>query len=164
MKYLHLQTVSLVVLLLSLSSCGFTLRGSESGSLPIDRLTLTFANSLHPMQEPLSRYLASYDVELVPRNASDFELLLSAESIEQQTVSLNTRAGAGQYELRLSVEAALHLNGALMAGPERFQVQGNFFEDTANIGGSQSGREIALDDLRQELAQQIVLRLQAIET
>lgn len=153
----------LLLLLLCLAGCGFTLRGSESGALPIDRLTLTFANSLHPLQAPLSRYLASYDVELTPRNADDFELLVSAETIAQQTVSLNTRAGAGQYELRVSVEATLQLNGTLMAGPERFQVQGNFFEDTANIGGSQSGREIALDDLRQELAQQIVLRLQAIE-
>lgn len=159
----RLQTLTLSLLLLVLTGCGFTLRGSESGSLPIDRLTLTFANSLHPLQGPLSRYLSSYDVELVPRNTNDFELLVSGESIEQQTVSLNTRAGAGQYELRLSVEAALQLNGTVMAGPEQFQVQGNFFEDTANIGGSQSGREIALDDLRQELAQQIVMRLQAIE-
>ena len=152
----RLLSVSLIIVLVSLAGCGFTLRGSDGGSLPIDRLTVTFANSLHPLQAPLRRYLSSYDVELVPRNASDFELLISNESVEQQTVSLNTRAGAGQYELRL--------NGTLMAGPELFQAQGNFFEDTANIGGSQSGRDIALDDLRQELAQQIVIRLQAIET
>ena len=152
----RLLSVSLIIVLVSLAGCGFTLRGSDGGSLPIDRLTVTFANSLHPLQAPLRRYLSSYDVELVPRNASDFELLISNESVEQQTVSLNTRAGAGQYEL--------HLNGTLMAGPELFQAQGNFFEDTANIGGSQSGRDIALDDLRQELAQQIVIRLQAIET
>lgn len=160
----RLMSVGLIIVLMSLAGCGFTLRGSDGGTLPIDRLTVTFANNLHPLQAPLSRYLSSYDVELVPRNASDFELLISSETIEQQTVSLNTRAGAGQYELHLSVEAALHLNGTMIAGPELFETQGNFFEDTANIGGSQSGREIALDDLRQELAQQIVIRLQAIET
>ncbi|MEC8858617.1 MAG: LPS assembly lipoprotein LptE [Pseudomonadota bacterium] len=158
-----LRRLLLISLLVALSGCGFALRGAQTAVLPMQQMALTVPSGPYPLQGALEDTLEASNVEIVHGNGQVLELALSAEQLERRAISINTRAGAGQYELMLSVDAALRQGGQVIAGPETFQVRGTFYEDTANISGSNSGLELTLNDMRRELADNIVRRLQAVE-
>lgn len=148
---------------LLMAGCGFTLRGGEHSELPMSRLSISHPGGFYPLGEILIDSLQNNSVETPEPNPADYGLRLGPEQLERRAVSINTRARAGQYELRLSVDVYLYLGEQLLAGPETFTATGNFFEDTANISGSNSGQELTLNDIRFELAGQMLRRLQALE-
>lgn len=158
----QLQLIALTFCISMVSACGFSLRGIDSGLLPVQQLVLTHPEGRYPLRAPLLSVLRASDVTLVDLNITDLQLLLSPETQERRAVSINSRAGAGQYEMTLSVDAELHRGGVRLAGPETLLVKGTFYEDTANISGSNRGLDLVLDDLRNELANQIIRRLQAV--
>ncbi|ALO46797.1 LPS assembly lipoprotein LptE [Pseudohongiella spirulinae] len=160
-----MNAVRVLILTLGLSAvsaCGFTLRGSESAALPFPTLILSHPAGPYPLRAPLIEALRASNVDLVENNNSDLQLVLSAEEQERRTISINTRAGAGQYELTVSIQANLYRAGQHLAGPETLTASGTFYEDTANISGSSSGQELLLADIRRELASQVIRRLQAV--
>lgn len=168
-----LRLICLGLLLVATSACGFALRGSQQAALSFDRITIIQPSGFYPLADALAQTLRANGVA-VPEStltgitpvsataAAGYALALSPETLEQRTISINTRAGAGQYELILSVDATLYQNGALIGGPETITTRGNFYEDTANISGSNSGRDLALQDMRRALAEQMLRQLQAL--
>lgn len=162
-----LRRLCLGLMIAALSSCGFALRGSEQAALSFDRLAIIQPTGFYPLAESLAEALRANGVAVPdagsnPATDTGYALALSAETLEQRTITINTRAGAGQYELILSVEASLYQNGVLIGGPETITTRGTFYEDTANISGSNSGRELALEDMRRAMADQMLRQLQAL--
>lgn len=151
------------VVLLTLSACGFTLRGNEQAAMPMDTLALLYPGGRYPLAGHLRDALNARGVT-VPVEASPdaLSLHLSAERLNRRALTLNNRGGAGQYELILQIDANVVQHGTVLAGPETLEVTGSFYEDTANISGSNNGVEQTLDDMRRELADQIVRRLRLL--
>lgn len=169
MQSLRLVCLGLVVV--TISACGFALRGSDQAALSFDRITIIQPTGFYPLADSLAQVLRANGVTVPESIASGtntgamtegYALALSPETLEQRTISINTRAGAGQYELILSVDATLYQNGTLIGGPETITTRGNFYEDTANISGSNSARDLALEDMRRALAEQMLRQLQAL--
>jgi len=169
MQSLRLVCLGLVVV--AISACGFALRGSDQAALSFDRMTIIQPTGFYPLADSLAQVLRANGVTVPESIASGtntvamtegYALALSPETLEQRTISINTRAGAGQYELILSVDATLYQNGTLIGGPETITTRGNFYEDTANISGSNSARDLALEDMRRALAEQMLRQLQAL--
>lgn len=150
----------LSLLIVALSGCGFELRGSGQAVLPFDSIVLQMPGGPYPLRSHIVDALRASDVSVA--DEADYRLVLSPERNERRAISINTRARAGQYELTLSVEAALYQGEQLIGGPETFRARDNFYEDTANITGSNSGLELTLEDLRRNLAGQMVRRMQAL--
>lgn len=168
-----LRLIGLGLLVVTINACGFALRGSEQAALSFEQMSIIQPTGFYPLADALSQVLRTNGVSVpeptVPGANPDaaapsqgYALALSPETLEQRTISINTRAGAGQYELILSVDATLYQHGALIGGPETLTTRGNFYEDTANISGSNSGRDLALEDMRRALAEQILRQLQAL--
>lgn len=155
--------LTLILSLCAVSACGFSLRGSESAALPISALILSHPAGPYPLRAPLIEAFRASNVDIVDNNSTDVQLVLSAEEQDRRTISINTRAGAGQYELTVSIVADLYRAGQHLAGPETLTASGTFYEDTANISGSSSGQELLLADIRRELASQVIRRLQAVD-
>lgn len=167
---------SLTLLLVSfltaamLSACGFALRGGGQAALSFDQMGIIQPSGFYPLADVLAETLRTNGVSVPePVSSSDitsigngYALALSPETLEQRTISLNTRAGAGQYELLLSVDATLYQGGTLIGGPETITTRGTFYEDTANISGSNNARELALEDMRRTMAEQMLRQLQAL--
>ena len=166
-----LRLVCLGLVVMAISACGFALRGSNQAALSFDRMAVIQPGGFYSLADSLAQVLRANGVT-VPETttpgtntvavAEGYALALSPETLEQRTISINTRAGAGQYELILSVDATLYQNGTLIGGPETITTRGNFYEDTANISGSNSGRDLALEDMRRALAEQMLRQLQAL--
>jgi LPS-assembly lipoprotein len=150
------------MLALALSSCGFQLRGSDSAAMPMETLALTYPGGRYPLADILRDALVARNVVVPAETADHLNLQLSAERLNRRALTLNNRGGAGQYELTLQVDAYVLISGRLIAGPETLEVTGSFYEDTANISGSNNGVEQTLDDMRRELADQIVRRLRLL--
>lgn len=147
---------------LLLGACGFQLRGSEQAALPMDTLALTYPGGRYPLADMLRDALTAHKVNVPAETGNHLQLQLSAEQLDRRILTLNNRGGAGQYELKLQVEARVLRAGQLIAGPETVQVIGSFYEDTANISGSSNAVEQTLDDMRRDLADQIVRRLRLL--
>jgi outer membrane lipopolysaccharide assembly protein LptE/RlpB len=157
------RNLSVPVGILLIAGCGFALRGADQINIPLERLSLSYPSGHYPLGPVMADALRSNGVDIPAANSQDYGLLLSPEHLERRAVSINTRGRAGQYEILLNVDASLLLGEQLLAGPLTFTAQGAFFEDTANISGANSGLELVLNDLRIELAQQMIRRLQSME-
>ena len=151
-------------LIVAISACGFALRGTNQAALTFDEMAIIQPPGYYPLAESLAEAFRANNVTVPepPVANQGYALALSPETLEQRTITINTRAGGGQYELILSVDATLYLNGELIGGPETITTRGSFYEDTANISGSNSARNLALVAMRRTLADQILRRLQAL--
>ncbi len=109
--------------------------------------------------------VADVSIESVALTNSDSPVLLvSNERIVSRPITVNPRARAAQYEMRLSINIALGNAERYLISPETLMVERIYFEDVANIAGTQEEVEIITAEMRRELVNQLMRRLEAVET
>ena len=161
-RLLILSCVSVI-----LSSCGFSLRGSDvlSSKLQVIQLDMEQPNSEFSRLLRRSLEVADVSIEAVALTNSDSPVLLvSNERIVSRPITVNPRARAAQYEMRLSINIALGNAERYLISPETLMVERIYFEDIANIAGTQEEVEIITAEMRRELVNQLMRRLEAVET
>lgn len=162
-----LRQVLLAALLLTLAGCGFTLRGSDAGSLPLSSLRLQ-APPASETTAVLERALLDAGVsvsEVEPEQTAEtgaYTLRLTEEQLNERVTSVNTRARTAGSELTLSVTATLLQGSEIVAGPQTLSVQREYFEESATISGSSRERESLIGEMRTELAAQVLQSLQSV--
>ncbi len=156
---------------LSLSGCGFTLRGNENFTAQLTSLQL----SLEQPNSELSRLLrsnleaAGVTVNLIEsvgpvESESDMaHLVITNEQVVSRPVTINERARAAQYEMRMSITISLGQSTSYVIEPESLVVQRIYFEDIENISGNREEVEIISAEMRRELVNQLMRRLEAVE-
>jgi LPS-assembly lipoprotein len=156
---------------LSLSGCGFALRGNENFTAQLTSLQL----SLEQPSSEFSRLLrsnleaAGVTINLIEsigpaESESDIALLvITNEQVVSRPVTVNARARAAQYELRMSITIALGQGASYFIEPESLVVQRIYFEDIENITGNREEVEIISTEMRRELVNQLMRRLEATE-
>ena len=150
-----------------LSSCGFSLRGSDVLSSKFQVIQLDMEQPNSEFSRLLRRSLEVADVTieaLLPTNSDSPVLLVSNERIVSRPITVNPRARAAQYEMRLSINIALDRAEKTLIPPETLMVERIYFEDIANIAGTQEEVEIITAEMRRELVNQLMRRLEAVET
>lgn len=90
-------------------------------------------------------------------------LLITNEQVVSRPVTVNARARAAQYELRMSITIALGQSTGYVIEPEALVVQRIYFEDIENISGNREEVEIISAEMRRELVNQLMRRLEAVE-
>ena len=161
-RLLILSCVSVI-----LSSCGFSLRGSDvlSSKFQVIQLDMEQPNSEFSLLLRRSLEVADVSIEAVALTNSDSPVLLvSNERIVSRPITVNPRARAAQYEMRLSINIALGNAERYLISPETLMVERIYFEDIANIAGTQEEVEIITAEMRRELVNQLMRRLEAVET
>ena len=162
-----LKTFILSALLLALSSCGFSLRGSDVLSANFSELQLYSEQPNSELSRLLRRSLdgAAVDVTEAALGEADSNIALLGIANEQlisRPVTINPRARAAQIELRLSVDMALMLGEQALSESETLFVERTYFQDVENISGNQEEAEIISAEMRRELINQMMRRLAAI--
>jgi len=164
----QLRGILLISLCAGLAGCGYSLRGS-------DALTDNFATLSLEMQQPNSDLVRmvrrNLDIASVTvltaaqasENADTPLLRLGAEEFVSRPVSVTPQARAAQYELRLGVEVMLSQAGEPLLGPETLIAERSYFEDIENISGNREELEIITTEMRRDLVNQLMRRLQAVE-
>lgn len=149
-----------LALALLLSSCGFSLRSSEQMTLPAVSMQLQSVQSNSAFEQEARLALQKAGVQVVA-GETDFVLHIGEEQINTRTVSVNGRARAAQYEVQLAIEVGLAQGEAVLFGPEVLATERTYFEDIANIAGSNEEMELLLTEMRQALVDQLLRRLRA---
>jgi len=180
-----LRSSIFIGLSLILAGCGFSLRGNDIITAKFVALELQLAQ---PNSELASLLKRNLEIAAVNLNDSGTDLIdpidpidpsdpidpidpiatstpvlqMGAEQLVRRPVSVNPRARAAQYELRLSVETSLSLDANLLMGPETLVVERSYFEDIESIVGNQEELEIITAEMRRELINQLLRRLEAV--
>ena len=159
---------ALVIVLGFLSSCGYSLRTNQliEGNLDTIHLTLSQPNS--EFSRILQRNLELADVQVINSIESQqahsnltHELSIGGEEISTRPITINSRARAAQYEMRLSIEISLRANETFLIESEALFVDRVYFEDIENITGNQEEIRIITSEMRQNLVSQVMRRLES---
>lgn len=157
-----LRHTAILCLSLFLAGCGFTLRGTEQATLPITTVQLVSAQQNSAFMQQLRAALSAADVSTSASNEQgSYVLSVGEEQANTRTASVNSRARAAQYDLQLAIVVQLDRAGTTLFGPETLAVQRSYYEDIANIAGSNEEMELVRTEMRQELVDQLLRRMRA---
>ncbi|MFK7864737.1 MAG: LPS assembly lipoprotein LptE [Pseudohongiellaceae bacterium] len=152
---------------LFISGCGFALRGNESIGNELGNMQLILQQPNSEISRLIRQNLeaSGTSVALIdsPNQASPGVLVLSVseEQVVSRPVTVNARARASQYELRMSVTIAMGKDARYLIEPEPLVVQRIYFEDIENITGNREEVAIISAEMRRELVNQLIRRINA---
>ena len=162
----YVAIISFFVFIIALNQCGFTLRSNEVISSRFNSIQL----NLQPPNSELSRLLrrrldiAGVETQLLTTNSPNFNqpvLVISDEQMTNRPVTFNPRARTAQQEMRLSITILFEQGEQMLIRPETLFVERTYFEDVENIAGNQEEVVIIRAEMRGELVNQIMRRLEA---
>lgn len=162
--YQHRRLAKLACLLtgfLCLMSCGFQLKGAgstgESMGLQGLELYLISAQPQSELTREVTRELSNTGVVLTD-TASGLKLTLQAEQFSQRNVSLTAQARAAELELTLSVDFMFE-QAEQDPTSARATVSRQMLNDPRNIVGKTEELRLLREEMRRDLAAQIVRRI-----
>ncbi|MGE4406731.1 LPS assembly lipoprotein LptE [Pseudomonas sp.] len=153
---------NLVVLGLSLllSACGFQLRGTGDVEFGLKEIDLQARNSYGETVQQLEALLESNDVHVHP--GAKYRLNLANERTRQRTASYTSSARSAEYELTSVLDYEFRGPRNLLLLEDSVEVQKVYVHDSNNlIGSSQEGDQLR-QEMRREMLQQLVMRIQRI--
>lgn len=153
----NLLVMGLAVLL---SACGFQLRGTGTSELAIKELDVSARDSYGETVKQVRSALKQSGVDV--HQGSPYKLILTREQESQRSASYTGSARSAEYELTtvLSYEFQGHDNLSLMS--DKIDVQKVYVHDGNNLTGSDQEAAQARREMRRDLVQRLMLRLQQI--
>jgi len=153
----NLLVMGLAVLL---SACGFQLRGTGTTDLAIKELDLSARNAYGDTVTQLRQVLQSSGVKVYA--GAPYKLILTDEQESQRSLSYAGAGRSAEYELTnvLNYEIQGHDNLSLLA--DKLQVQKVFMHDGNNLVGSDQEAAEVRKEMRRDLVQRMMLRLQQL--
>jgi LPS-assembly lipoprotein len=155
----RLASLSLVLLL---SGCGFTLRGSAELPPQLQPLYVESGSAGSDMLRELNRTLRDNHVQLATEPGAGYSISIGNEERRERVVSVNVNARAGEYELTLVLPWQLRKGAAVVVEPERLSLSRTYLADPGNAVAKSQEAEQILSEMRQDLSRQLLRRLQAL--
>jgi len=153
----NLLVMGLAVLL---SACGFQLRGTGVTELSLKEIDLSARNAYGETVTQLRQVLQTSGVNV--HTGAPYKLILTNEQENQRAASY---AGAGRsVEYELTTELSYEIKGLdnLSLLNDKIEVQKVYIHDSNNLTGSDQEAGQIRDEIRRELVQRMVLRLQQL--
>ena len=153
----NLLVMGLAVLL---SACGFQLRGTGTNQLTLTELNVTARNAYGETVRELRQVLENSGVKLTA--SAPYKLVLTNEQETQRAATYSGLGGSVEYELTnvLSYDIKGQNNLQLLDG--KIEVHKIYLQDTSNITGSDQEASMVRREMRRDLVQQMVLRLEQL--
>ena len=153
--------LSLAVMCIVLVGCGFQLKGSgQTGAPELAGMTvrLVSAQPRSELTREVTRELTHSGTSLVDDADAAITLILEAEQFTQRNVSLTAQARAAELELTLSAAFTL-TQGELDPVDARAVVSRQMLNDPRNVVGKTEELRLLREEMRRDLAAQIVRRI-----
>lgn len=147
-------------LALLLSACGFQLRGTGEAEFALAEIDLQARDSHGQTVQQLKDLLESNEVRVYP--GARYSLNLANEQTRQRTASYTSSARSAEYELTTTLDYEFRGPQNTQLLRDRVEVQRVYVHDSNNlIGSSQEGDQLR-QEMRRELLQQLVMRVQRV--
>ncbi|MFP6832209.1 MAG: LPS assembly lipoprotein LptE [Pseudomonas sp.] len=153
----NLLVMGLAVLL---SACGFQLRGTGTTELTIKELDLSARNAYGETVTQLRQVLESSGVKVY--SGAPYKLLLADEQENQRILSYAGAGRTGEYQVTTVLSYDIRGDKNLSLLSDKLEVQKVFIHDGNNLVGSDQEASDARRDIRRELVQRMMLRLQQL--
>ena len=145
---------------LLLGACGFQLRGTGGGeAFALRELDLRAEDRYGDAARQLRTLLESSGVRVHP--GAPYQLVLLEEEIGQRTASFTSGARSAEYELTAALDYQIRSRQHPLL-ENRLETQKVVAHDQNNLIGSEQERQLQLEEMRRDLLQQLVRRLQAL--
>jgi LPS-assembly lipoprotein len=154
---------------LGLSACGFQLRGTggadNAGRIEanVSPLYLTFNNRYGDLHKQLQTTLADYGVEEVgQRQEAEYALAVTAERHTRRAVATTRTISVSEYEIRLEVDMELtNRENEMLIPATTLATERIYTFDSGSLVGSGEEEAVLLEEMRVDIALQILRRINA---
>ena len=153
----NLLVMGLAVLL---SACGFQLRGTGITELAIKELDLSARNAYGETVTQLRQVLESSGVKVY--TGAPYKLVLTDEQESQRILSYAGAGRTGEYQVSTVLNYDIRGESNLTLLSDKLEVQKIFIHDGSNLVGSDQEANNARVEMRRELVQRMMLRLQQL--
>lgn len=165
-----MKKIIVSLLVLTLSACGWHLRGSMAGedklamTAPLD-LVIVAKDDHSPLVNSLRESLPGYKIhELEASNANSLTLNLGSEILDRRTAGVGSDALTSAYELTLRVDYSItNATGATITPRDTSaRTSRTYNYNVNNANGAAQEEELVLQEMRRELAQSVLRRLKKL--
>ncbi|MDQ2077696.1 LPS assembly lipoprotein LptE [Marinimicrobium sp. ABcell2] len=158
-----MKHLCIFVLVLLTTACGWHLRGTVTLPSTIERLYLSADDPYSPMVAELQQRLIASGVELAPAQVgAPYTLAITEQLQDSRVAGVGVDSLASSYEVTLEVRYdILGLLGEPIAEDLSSIVTRSYESDVVAAGAGAREEAMLLREMRAELAQQILRRLQA---
>jgi len=153
----NLLVMGLAVLL---SACGFQLRGTGTNELTIKDLDLTARDAYGDIVTQLRQILESSGVKI--HSGAPYTLDLVNEDESEPSLSYSGASGSSEYEITTTLNYQIRGDHHLPLLEDKLRVQKIYIHDGNNLMGSDQEVQQARKEMRSQLVQNMVLRLQLL--
>jgi len=153
----NLLVMGLAVLL---SACGFQLRGTGTSELTIKELDLSARDAYGETVTQLRQVLENSGVKIYA--GAPYKLILVNEAETQRSASYTGSARSAEYEMTNTLNYEIHGHNNLTLLADKLQVQKVYVHDGNNLMGSDQEASQIRKEMRSQLVQNMVLRLQLL--
>lgn len=161
-----MKKIIVSLLVLSLSACGWHLRGSAAGddklamTSPVDLVIVT-QDDHSPLVNALRQSLRSYKInELDAATTSALTLNLSREVLDKRTAGVGSDALTSAYEIILRVDYSIsNASGVITPIDTSARTTRTYNYNVNNANSAAQEEELVLREMRRELANTILRRL-----
>ncbi|MDH0730663.1 LPS assembly lipoprotein LptE [Pseudomonas sichuanensis] len=153
----NLLVMGLAVLL---SACGFQLRGTGTTELTIKELDLSARNAYGDTVKQLRRTLESNEVRVY--SGAPFKLVLTNEQETQRAATYSGGNRSSEYELTTVLNYAIEGRNDTVLLEDKVQVQRYYVHNGNNITGSSQEATQVRQEMRSDLVQNMMVRLQQL--
>ena len=155
-----LRILLAAILLMALSSCGFQLRGSGGSALDVERVSVIGTAS--DLMDEIEDTLKSIGVEVVSDSTAEYSIQILSERRTRRPVATSGNITVSEYEVRLrSVFNVSDALGVLVVPEAELSAQRIYSFDSTNIISAGEEEDLLVEEMRQDLAAQLVRRLSA---
>ena len=157
-----------LALALLTSACGWQLRGTTAVSKNLSQLYISAAStreaSALELMTELRQLLTANHVSLITDSkAAKYALNIIEEKKDKRTVGVGSDALSSAYEITLKVDYEIRSNNELATKATATSVR-SFNYNTASIGSAAQEETLLMKEMRRDLAQQMLRRLNATIT
>ncbi|MFJ4444015.1 LPS assembly lipoprotein LptE [Pseudomonas sp. NPDC089422] len=153
----NLLVIGLAVLL---SACGFQLRGTGTNALSVKEMDVSARNAYGQTVVQLRQVLERSGVKV--HAGAPYRLVLTNEQENSRSASYTGGNRAAEYELTTTLNySILGLNNLELLS-DKVEVRKVYVRDGSNITGSDQEAQRSREEMRRELVQSMVARLQLL--
>ncbi|MCG8909110.1 MULTISPECIES: LPS assembly lipoprotein LptE [Pseudomonas] len=155
-----LTSLALIGLAGVLSACGFQLRGLGDTNFALKEIDVSARNAYGETVTQLKQVLEGSGVKVVSR--APYHLILAREDVTQRSVSYTSSARSAENELTNTLSYEIRGSDNLLLLANQVQVRKVYVQDENNLIGSDQEAQQIRNEMRRDLVQQMVTRLQLI--
>ncbi|HHJ1296215.1 LPS assembly lipoprotein LptE [Pseudomonas sp. P1B16] len=153
----NLLVIGLAVLL---SACGFQLRGTGSTELSVKEMDVSARNAYGETVTELRQVLERSGVNV--HAGAPYRLVLTNEQENQRAATYSGGSRSAEYELTTVLNYSIQGLNNLELLSDKLEVRKIYVRDASNITGSEQEANRAREEMRRDLVNAMVVRLQML--